>query len=312
MKLYRSLNDIGFNPKTVLTVGTFDGVHRAHQDILRTLQERARETAARSVVVTFEPHPRSVVGDGSTLKLLTTLDERLSLFQTFAVDNVLVLTFTKEFSELSFREFYSEYLLKHIGIAEVIEGYNHHFGKGRSGNSDTLFQLGNDYGFQVIVVPPVLEAEKPISSSRIRLALEEGDLESANSMLGFPYFLDGVVTEGDKRGRKLGYPTANLRLPKEKLIPKTGIYLSRVDVGNTQYYGVASVGKRPTFYTNGELLVEVHIFDFSDDIYGKPLRLSFLQRLRDEQKFDTVDELIEQMNKDKEMSKVLIQTFRVA
>ncbi|HOV99461.1 MAG TPA: bifunctional riboflavin kinase/FAD synthetase [Bacteroidota bacterium] len=312
MRVYRSIDEVPYDSSTVISVGTFDGVHRAHRAILKKLVERSKSANKRNLVITFEPHPRSIVShDAMNVKYLTTLDERMYLFQSLGIDNLLVITFDKEFSQLSFRDFYSQCIVQKIGVSEVVEGFNHHFGKDRQGTITILDELGKEFGFVVTHVEPITYNGKPISSSRIREALEDGAIDIANEMLGYPYLLTGTVIEGDKRGTTLGYPTANVELPSSKLIPKFGIYVASVKIEGTEYFGMASIGRRPTFYKDGNVIVEVHVFDFYGTLYGKELSFSLLKRLRDQQKFDTVDQLIRQMEQDKEQSKSLIQSLRV-
>ncbi|MBP8976523.1 MAG: bifunctional riboflavin kinase/FAD synthetase [Bacteroidetes bacterium] len=312
MRVYRSIDEVPYDASTVISVGTFDGVHRAHRAILKKLVERSKNANKRNLVITFEPHPRSIVNNNTMdVKILTTLDERLYLFHSLDIDNVLVIPFDKEFSQLSFRDFYSQHIVRKIGVSEVVEGFNHHFGKDRQGTISILDELGKEFGFVVTHVAPITYNDKPISSSRIREALEDGAIDIANEMLGYPYYLTGKVIEGDKRGTTLGYPTANIELPTSKLIPKFGIYVASVNIQGKEFFGMVSIGKRPTFYKDGKVIVEVHILDFYDIIYGKELSFSLIKRLRDQQKFDSVEQLIRQMEQDKEQSKSLIQSLRV-
>ncbi len=312
MHIIRSIDTIEYNPSTVLTVGVFDGVHSAHQLILKKVKTTAKECNARNLLITFEPHPQVVLNKSTSIKLLNTIDERLYLFEKYGIENVLVINFNKEFAALSFNQFYRDIVVKKIGVSTVVEGFNHHFGNNRAGTIDSLKKLGNELGFTVIPVESVAYENEPISSSRIRTALDNGELDKANAMLGYSYSLSGTVIEGDKRGRTLGYPTANLQIPSSKLIPRKGIYFSTVLYKDKMFYGLTSVGNRPTFYQNGSLLVEVHILDFNEDIYGQSLTVRFEKRLRDEMRFNTVDELVAQMDKDKEISKSLIHMYRVA
>ncbi|MCX7983335.1 MAG: bifunctional riboflavin kinase/FAD synthetase [Bacteroidetes bacterium] len=310
MNVFYSFEDIPYNKSTVLSIGTFDGVHRAHQAILQSLLSYAQDHVLRHLVITFEPHPQFVVNQVSPMQVLTTLNEKLLLFEKVGVETVLVVQFNKEFSQIKYHDFYSEYIVKRIGVAAVIEGYNHRFGKDRQGSVSELCTIGKEFGFEVMTVDPIRFNGQPISSTRIRKALIESDIWAANEMLGYPYFLTGTVVEGDKRGRMLGYPTANIRVPSAKLIPHTGIYVSRVTLEKQHSYGLTSIGYRPTFSTNGTLHIETYIYDFSETIYGKELKIELLHRLRDEQKFDSIEQLIEQMNKDKEIGYSIIQQFR--
>jgi riboflavin kinase/FMN adenylyltransferase len=308
MIIARQLSELSFNPKSVVTVGSFDGVHRAHAAIISEVVSRARQLGGRSVVVTFEPHPREIVGTRFGMLLLTTLEEKERLFAKLGVDVVLVIPFTNSFSQQSSAEFFEKYLVRSIGACEVVEGFNHHFGKNREGNPDALLKLGAQFGVQFIAVKPLDFGGVVVNSSRIRTDIESGKIESANDLLGHQYAISGNVIEGDKRGRTLGFPTANLQPDSSrKLIPQNGIYFVRVEVLGTLWFGMASVGVRPTFYTNGQRLVETNILEFDREIYGEHITFTFLKRLRDELKFESVDALVEQMNKDKAVSLELME-----
>jgi len=311
MKSVFHLSDIEYQKNSVVTVGSFDGVHRAHQEILAQVVQRARSRKGRSVVLTFEPHPREVVGTkGDSLRLLTTLDERQKLFAQHGIDVVYVIKFDHDFSRLSSHEFYKNYIVEGIGVSEVIEGFDHHFGKDREGSVEELLKLGKEFGFSVVAVKPVHVGNEVVNSSKIRQLLLEGNVERAAEFLGRPYSLKGMIVAGDGRGKQLGYPTANLKLlsPK-KLIPGNGIYFVRVEESGERRYGMASVGVRPTFHTNGTIVVEVNVLNFDGDLYGRELEVHFLKRLRDEIKFNSAEELVRQIDQDKEISLKLLQVF---
>ena len=310
MIVARQASEIAFNPKSVVTVGSFDGVHRAHASVIKTTVERAQAIGGRSVAVTFEPHPREIVGSRFGMLLLTTLNEKEELIARLGVNVLIVLPFTKDFSQQSSSEFFEEYLIKRIGACEIVEGFDHHFGKNREGNPEALLTLGKKFDVVVTAVSPVKHAGMVVNSSQIRHHLESGEIERANELLGYSYSISGTVVEGDKRGRTLGYPTANLQPDSSrKLIPQNGIYFVIVDVRGKRMFGMASVGVRPTFYTNGQRLVETNILAFDEQIYGERISYTFLKRLRDELKFDSVDALIQQMNRDKAASLILKQQF---
>lgn len=303
------LNDMVPQKNTVVTVGTFDGVHEGHRALMETVVSKAKERGARSVVVTFDPHPRTIISSkNNSIKLLTSLQERAEVLETLGVDILCVIPFTRDFSLLSSEEFVRDEIAEKIGISEFVIGYDHHFGKDRSGTIDTLEELGPEMGFDVYVVSKREMGEITISSTKIRNALqEEGDVETAAKLLGRPYMLNGVVIHGDERGRKIGFPTANLRQEHpDKAIPKNGIYAVTVRVDGRWYKGMMNIGIRPTFDGVSKSL-EVNIFDFDQQIYGKTIQVRFLKRLRDEQKFDGMEKLIAQLKRDRKAAFEVLQ-----
>ena len=312
MQVAFQLREIEKNRNSVVTVGSFDGVHRAHQEIIRQVVARAQARRGRSAVVTFEPHPSEVVrGKMGPVQLLTSPEERQRLVEPFGVDLFFVIPFDYDFSRQSSREFYVKYLVEGIGVSEVVEGYDHHFGRDREGSVEDLVKLGKEFEFSITAVKPVYAGDVAVNSSRIRQHLLEGNVEQAMVLLGRPYMLDGTVVRGDARGRELGYPTANMRLKSaRKLVPKNGIYFVQVGSLGSEKFGMASVGVRPTFYADGVRVVEVNILDFSDDIYGQDIDIHFLKRLRDELRFESAEALIQQMHKDKESSRQLQREFQ--
>ena len=313
MKLARQIKEIPFNKNSAITVGTFDGVHLAHQKIIKEVIALAKKTNGRSVVVTFEPHPREIVSDvDATTQLLTTLGERQELCEQMGVDWFIVINFDKAFSNQSFRDFYLTYIINGIGVKFVVEGYDHHWGKNREGTIGTLMQLGKEFEFDVVNIEPFNYNGNLVNSSIIRNELNCGMVENAAKLLGRYYTLHGKVVAGDRRGRLLGYPTANLELDSQKkLIPYNGIYFVKIDVGEEKYYGMASIGVRPTFKSDEKRTIEVNILDFDKDIYGFDIQISFLRRIRDELKFDSAEQLIQQMHKDKELSSVLRLEYKI-
>ena len=310
---YRLENMPGISPKikknnrSVLTVGTFDGVHLGHQAILRYLNERAAKADGRSVVVSFDPHPREVVL-GQHVPLLTTLEERGDLLEAFGIDRFVVLPFTRDLSNLEPEDYVEQVLIETIGLREIVIGYDHRFGRNRKGDRATLEALGAEHGFSVDVIPEQIVHEVTVSSSEIRRLLgEEGDVAEAAAMLGRPYALTGTVIRGDQRGRTIGYPTANLRVHGDrKLVPKPGVYAVRVTLGGEAFGGMMNVGRRPTFETDGALSAEVHLFDFGREIYGRELEVAFVERIRDEVKFSGPDALVEQLRLDEARSRVVL------
>ena len=311
MKRQFGFDEIRRDDCSVLTVGTFDGVHLGHQAILAYLKERAATVDGCSVVVSFDPHPREVVL-GEHVGLLTTLDERADLLERFGIDRFVVLPFTRDLSNLEPEAYVEQVLIEMIGLREVVIGYDHRFGRNRSGSRETLEALGATHGFSVDVIPEQIVRETTVSSSAIRRLLgDEGDVAAAAALLGRSYFLTGTVVRGDGRGRTIGYPTANLRIRSDrKLVPRAGVYAVHVErsgeQGEEQWAGMMNVGRRPTFEADGALGVEVHLFDFEGDLYGDTLRVSFVERIRDEMKFDGPESLVAQLRADEERSRQVL------
>ena len=301
MQVFDSIKDVTKNKNTVLTLGTFDGIHPGHLKIIDKLVDCSKEKGCRNVVITFHPHPRTVLSSGNNVKMLTTQEERRNLLEKHGVENFLTINFTKEFASLTAEEFIYDYLVNGIGISEIVLGHDHHFGKGRAGNVELLKKIGAREKFSVTTVDAYYIKGVVVSSTKIRNAINEGDLSRANSLLGRNYSFSGSVVGGDKRGRELGYPTANIKLSSpEKLLPAIGIYAVRVLLENENYFGLLSIGKRPTFYNMGETVTEVYIFNFDREIYGKEVTVEMIERLRGEEKFNSAEDLINQMNRDKE------------
>ena len=295
------LKNIERVPNTVLTVGTFDGVHRGHRALIETVVEKARKRNARSVVVTFDPHPREIINPGkSGIQMLTTLKERCELLEDIGVDVLLVIPFDRDFSLLTSEEFVRDVIYKHVGVSEFVIGYDHQFGRDREGTIDTIEKLGKDLGFDSHVVSKQEMGDVTISSTLIRKTLsEEGDVKQAAEYLNRRYLLNGIVTHGDQRGKPIGFPTANLKPEHEnKVIPKNGVYAVRVRVDGTWYGGMMNIGIRPTF-EGQERTLEVHIFEFDEDIYGQTIQVRFVDRIREEMKFEGIEDLKKQLLQDK-------------
>lgn len=301
MKIFRNIDEIKFDKQTVLTLGTFDGIHLGHQQIIKRVLECSEENKLRNLIITFHPHPRKVINPEMQLKLLTTNEEQISILEKLGIQNLFIVNFTKQFSQLTPDEFIKNYLVDKIGLRRIVIGYDHHFGKGRGGDVEFLLASGKKYGFEVLQIQPFIIDNETVSSTKIRAALEVGDLKKVNKMLGRYYSFSGVVVEGDKRGRELGYPTANIKLSDEdKMLPQIGIYAVLVEIDGIEYKALLSIGKRPTFYNDGKVVPEVYIYDFNNDIYGKEIKVNLIQKLRGEEKFNSAEELIRQMNIDKE------------
>jgi riboflavin kinase / FMN adenylyltransferase len=298
----RIFNDLSTLPKaenTVLTLGIFDGVHLGHRKIIEKLKKKAAVSNCRNLVITFSPHPRNVISGKRDLKLLTTIEEKIKLLEEIGVENFLIINFTKEFSQLSSEKFFNDYIIERIGIKEIVVGYDHHFGKGRSGDINTLRKMGMQFGFDVTSVEPFKIDNEAVNSTKIRKALAEGNIKVANSFLGREYSFSGTVVEGDKRGRELGFPTANILLDEEKLLPMMGIYAVEFLFDDEKHKGLLSIGIRPTFYDSGKIVVEVYLYDFNRDIYNKKITVRIIDWVRGEEKFSSAEALVEQMQKDK-------------
>jgi len=309
MRRASRLGEVEYQKNSVVTVGSFDGVHLAHREVIEEVVQRARARKGRSVVLTFEPHPKEVLS-GTPVHLLTTLEERQTLCEELGVDLFFVVEFTYEFSRQSSREFLVRYIIQGTGVSEVVEGYDHHFGRDREGSIEELLKLGKEFEFSVVAMKPVYVEEEIVSSSRIRQHLLEGRVDRAERLLGRPYAFSGKVVRGDGRGRSLGYPTANISpASSRKVVPRDGIYFARVDLGDDARFGMVSIGVRPTFTTDGQRIVEVNILDFEGDLYGRAITIQFLKRLRDEMKFESVKLLVEQMHRDKTESLGLMKVY---
>ncbi len=301
MKVVKDISEIERNDETVLTIGTFDGVHKGHQEIIKKVVKISKEDSLRSLIITFYPHPRKVINPNSNISLLTTQEEQIDLLRQLGVDNLLKINFTKEFSEITSYQFIKEYIVKRIGVKKIVIGHDHHFGKSREGNVDFLKSVSTEFGFDVVEVTPFEMDSVLVSSSVIRKELQNGNIHLVNKMLGRNYFFIGNVVNGDGRGRKLGYPTANIKLEDEdKALPMLGIYAVFIFIDGLKFNGLLSVGKRPTFYNDGKIIPEVYIYDFNDNIYGKKVKVEILERIRGEEKFNSPEELINQMNLDKQ------------
>ncbi len=301
MKVFNNLSEVKQDKNTFLTLGTFDGIHVAHKKIIDCLLEKASQNNGRSFLITFDPHPRNVLSD-KKIKLLNTLQEKIDILENLGVENILVINFTKEFSQLNSDEFFKNYIVDKIGISGVVIGYDHRFGKGRGGDEKTLLELSNQYDFVVSKVDAVTINGDTVSSTRIRNTLSGGDIQLANLLLGRHYSFSGTIVKGDGRGKTLGFPTANIKLEDDnKLFPPLGIYVVEIEIEKKKHFGLMSIGKRPTFYNNGSVTTEVYIYDFDEEIYENYATVKILDRIRGEEKFSSAEELISQMKKDKEL-----------
>jgi riboflavin kinase/FMN adenylyltransferase len=302
LKIYNSIQEIPKINKPIVTIGTFDGVHQGHQKIINRLQKAKQETGGETFIFTFDPHPRQVLfPDQTDLKLLTLADEKLNLFEQMGIEHVLVFPFTTAFSKQSAHSYIKDILVDAIGVKRLIIGYDHHFGNNREGNINTLKSYASTYNFLVEEIPAHEIDNINVSSSKIRKALEEGDLETANSFLGYSYFISGKVVDGKKLGRTIGYPTANIFIENPaKLIPKIGVYAATANIDGIMHKGMMSIGYNPTTDNDNKIKIELHIFNFDANIYGCNLTLQIKARLRNEEKFASLDELKKQLHADKE------------
>lgn len=304
MKILRNLEKSNYDKHSVITVGTFDGVHKGHRVVIDKLNDLKKSFGCRSVVVTFDPHPQLILKNRSTeIKLLSTTHERLEVFQKLGVDVVYILKFTEEFSTTGAEEFLKKYLVEGIGMEHLVLGFDHSFGKNREGNFESLNALSGKYGFKLYKVDE-FKGESKINSTGIRNLLLNGDMKGAVEILGDDYSFEGNVVTGDRRGNTIGFPTANVKIMDEhKLIPKNGVYFVKVLVDGGEYYGMMNIGKRPTVSTGNDIFIEVNIFDFDRNIYGKKIKVVIKDYIRDEKKFDSLDELVNQLNRDKQECK---------
>jgi riboflavin kinase/FMN adenylyltransferase len=300
MNIYHSLDSFERLEYGVVTSGTFDGVHLGHKKILSRLREISEQSGGETVVLTFWPHPRTVVSeDSQSLQLLSTIDEKIELFAQLGIQHLLIVPFTRAFSELSSHEFIEQILVEKIGTKKLVIGYDHRFGRNREGSFDFLRENCASYGFEVEEIPREDIENMAVSSSRIRKALITGHISEANELLGRSYTLSGTVVKGKQLGRTIGFPTANLHLHESyKLVPMNGVYIIHATHNDTEYKGMLNIGVRPT--VDGTMrTIEAHLFDFNQEIYGEDLQLDLLHYLRSEQKFDNLDMLVRQINIDK-------------
>jgi riboflavin kinase/FMN adenylyltransferase len=299
LKIFHSIDSFQSAKKTIITIGTFDGVHIGHQKIVKKLLENAKNRNVESAILTFFPHPRMVLQDQTEMRLLNTIDERTKLLEKNGVDNLIIHPFDKAFSRLTAEEFVKDILVDQLNIEKIVIGYDHRFGRNRTANIDDLIEFGEKYNFEVEQISAQEIQEASVSSTKIRTALEEGNIALANQYLGYSSFLTGVVKEGKKLGRTIGFPTANLKIEENyKLIPKEGVYIVESNLNGKKVYGMMNIGTNPTF-NEGLLSIEIHFLDFDADLYNQKIQISILEYLRAEQKFESVALLKAQLNIDK-------------
>ncbi|MFV0572230.1 MAG: bifunctional riboflavin kinase/FAD synthetase [Xanthomarina gelatinilytica] len=309
MEIYKSLKpDLNFN--TVVTIGTFDGVHIGHRKIIERLVQTAKKSQLHSVVLTFFPHPRMVLQKDANIKLINTIEERSRILEQLGLDVLVIKKFTKEFSRLAAEAFVSEVLVNQLRVKKIIIGYDHHFGRNRAANIDDLKTFGNMYNFEVEEISAQDINEVSVSSTKIRKALNSGNLKTANKYLGANYILSGKVVKGKGLGNTLGFPTANIHIKETyKLIPKHGVYIVKATIKSQTVFGMMNIGTNPTIDSNNQQSIEVHFFNFNEAIYNKNLVIELLDRIRDEKKFDSLDHLKNQLQKDRQTALQYIEKY---
>lgn len=307
MRVFKSLENLPEFKNAIVTIGTFDGVHLGHQKLIERIKTLALQHNGESILITFHPHPRFVVNpDDKSLKLINTLEEKLQLLEKYGIDNVVVAPFTLAFSQIPAIEYVKDFLVGNFNPHTIVIGYDHHFGRNRSGNINLLKEYQSVFGFEVEEISKETLEDIDISSTKIRNALNEGNVAIAAELMGHHYSLNGFVVKGNQNGRKIGFPTANIQLPVHyKLIPQNGVYAVKVILKNKLYSGMLNIGYRPTFEGTNKS-IEVHIFNFAEDIYGEEIEVQFINFIRHEQKFENPDALKLQLEKDAITAKTML------
>jgi riboflavin kinase / FMN adenylyltransferase len=302
LNVFYSLQDFNPKSKTIVTIGTFDGVHIGHRIIIDKIVQNCKKGDLESTILTFFPHPRMVLQNNSEIKLLNTIDEKIKLLENTGLQNLIIHKFDKSFSELSAEEFVLEVLVKQLNIQKIIIGHDHRFGKNRSANIDDLIVFGKKYNFEVEQISAEELNDVAVSSTKIRNAISDGNVTLANRYLGYQYFLSGIIIKGKQLGRTIGFPTANLKIDQEyKQIPKNGVYIVRGLINNQFFNGIMNIGFRPT--VDGETIsIETHFLDFDFDIYDQTITIEIFEHIRKEQKFESLEILKSQIEKDKQVA----------
>lgn len=299
MKIYNSIQEFNSDNKTIATLGTFDGVHKGHKTILEKLTKSSKNSGHDSVVLTFFPHPRMVLQQNTGIELLNTMKEKAFLLDECGINNLIVHPFDKAFSRLTAEDFVKTVLVEKLNISKIIIGYDHRFGRNRTATIDDLIYFGEQYGFEVEQISALEVNEVSVSSTKIRKALNEGDITTANEFLGYNYFITGKVVKGEQRGRTIGFPTANIAIDEDyKLIPANGVYIASAEIDGITVNGMMNIGNRPTVGGTNQS-IEIHFFDLNKDLYNKELKVSLHKRLRNEEKFASVEALKQQLIEDK-------------
>ena len=299
MKIYRSIEEFPSDINTIVTIGTFDGVHKGHQTIISRINEIGKKEAMESVLLTFTPHPRHVIyPDDQTLRLIHTIEEKVEALSEVGLDNLILHNFTKEFSRTKSVNFIRDVLVNKLNMKYMVVGFDHHFGKNRQGTFDNLVELSDLYGFMIEKVDPQSIDEVTISSTKIRNAILKGDCKRANSYLASEFSIRGKVIQGNKIGNSIGFPTANIEIDNTwKILPKDGVYAIKAFVNNKRYFGMLNIGVRPSV-SDDNFAIEAHLFNFKSNIYNEELKIEFVERIRDEKKFSDLSELQSQLKID--------------
>ena len=306
MKIFHSIDSYTASKKTIVTIGTFDGVHIGHQKIIKNIINNARQLNCESLILTFFPHPKMVLQTCSDIQLLNTIHERTELLKKTGLDNLIIHPFNQAFSLLSAEEFVNTILVNKLNIKKIIIGHDHRFGKNRTADFNDLIRFGKQYGFEVEQISAREIDDVSVSSTKIRTALEQGNISLANEYLGYDYFLSGTVQQGKQLGRTIGFPTANIKIVEPyKLIPKEGVYIAKSILNNKTVFGMMNIGTNPT--VNGKTLaIEINYLDFDDDLYNQEIEVALLHYIRPEQKFTSVDLLTLQLQCDKKTTLAFI------
>lgn len=317
MKVYRGIEKFNKLPNAVVTSGTFDGVHIGHQKILARLKNIAESTNGETVLITYWPHPRLVLGNDNSIKLITAFEEKIKLLRRFGLNHLIIIEFTKEFAKTTSSDFIKNILVDKIGTKTLVIGYDHRFGHNREGSFEALSANESAYGFTVEEIPQQEIHHIAVSSTKIRNHLSQGEIHISNEYLGYPHCLHGKVVKGNQLGRELGFPTANIKVHSElKLIPSVGSYAVKVELGGNVFDGMLNIGTRPTITNNknGNLnpqTIEVNIFDFDSDIYGEGIVIKFIKLIRKEEKFESIEELKKQLKQDKQKATDILQASSI-
>jgi riboflavin kinase/FMN adenylyltransferase len=309
LKIFRKIEDVKGLKNPVITIGTFDGVHLGHRAVFDVMKQEAKKINGETAVITFHPHPRIVLGtqDHKELKFINTQERKIKLIEKAGIDNLIIIEFTKEFAKNPSEVFIKDFVARYVAPKMIIVGHDHHFGRNRHGSYELLVKTGKELGFSVKRVEPLIIDGITVSSTVIRNLLKNGKIKEANRFLGYEYSITGEVVHGNGIGKTIGYPTANIKVGNEyKLITANGVYACRVEYGNKIYGGMGNIGYRPTI-DDDKFTIEVNIFDFDKDIYGEFITIYFVDRLRDEVKFDSLDSLKKQLKKDKETAAALLK-----
>lgn len=309
MKIFNSIKSFNATKPTIVTIGTFDGVHLGHQKIVAQITKNAHALNCESLVLTFFPHPRMVLQESTEMKQLNTLNEKIALLDNLGIDNLVVHPFDKEFSRLTAEEFVKKVLVDVFKIKKIIIGHDHRFGRNRTATIDDLINFGETYGFEVEQISAEEINEVSISSTKIRNALLEGNIELATNYLGYDYSLTGIIFKGKQLGRTIGYPTANITIEEDyKLIPNNGVYIAKSVLNGKTVFGMMNIGTRPTV-DGTKQTIEINFFDFKQDLYEQKITVSLLHRMRSEQKFESIDALKNQLGKDKKTALAFIENL---